>query len=241
MWLTAEQRPIKDVPSVVLWLLVIVIAVQVSWATVRPQPVAEAADLPVPPEAGLLRLMSLGEHVAMSRFVSLWLQAFDNQPGVSIPFRELDYHRVTAWLDRALQLDPASDYPLLSASRVYAEVTEPGRQRIMLEFVAEKFMEAPNERWPWLAHAVFVAKHRLKDLELALEYSEMLARYATAEHVPHWARQMHIYTLEDMGELESAMVLLGGLIDSGAIDDPHELQFLQRRLEMLQAELGEQG
>lgn len=240
MWITAAQRPLSDVPLAVWVLLFAVLAVQLSWANFRPQPVAEAADLPPPPDTAVLKLMSLGDHVAMSRFLSLWLQTFDNQPGVSIPFRELDYPRVTAWLERVLELDRSSYYPLLSASRVYAEVADPERQQIMLEFVANKFMEAPNERWQWLAHAVFIAKHRLEDLELALRYAEMLASHATADHVPHWARQMHIYTLEDMGELESAMVLLGGLIDSGAIDDPHELQFLQRRLEILQAELDEQ-
>jgi hypothetical protein len=241
MLIAGKQRSIMDVPMVVMVLLAVVLSLQIAWASLRPQPVAQAADLPPPPETALLRLPSLGDHVAMSRFLSLWLQAFDNQPGISIPFRELDYPRVVAWLDRILELDPGSDYPLLSASRVYAEVIDPGRQRIMLEFVADKFMQAPNDRWQWLAHAVFVAKHRLNDLELALRYAELLARHAMADDVPHWARQMHIYTLEDMGEIEAAMVLLGGLIDSGAISDPHELQFLQRRLEMLQAELDEQG
>ena len=42
-----------------------------------------------------------------------------------------------------------------------------------------------------------------------------------------------------MGELESAKVLLGGLLDSGQITDPHERWFLSQRLAELEARLGE--
>ena len=45
--------------------------------------------------------------------MTLYLQAFDNQPGVSIPFRDLDYRRVTQWLETILALDAAGQYPLL--------------------------------------------------------------------------------------------------------------------------------
>ena len=41
---------------------------------------------------------------------------------------------------------------------------------------------------------------------------------------------MRIFVLEDMGELESAKVLLGGLLASGKIADRHERYFLTERL-----------
>ncbi|MGH8615637.1 MAG: hypothetical protein ACREYF_27365, partial [Gammaproteobacteria bacterium] len=162
-----------------------------------------------------------------------WLQAFDNQPGISIPFRELDYRQVIGWLERVLRLDERTQYPLLAASRVYAEVPVPTKQRQMLEFVYQQFLSDPNRRWPWMAHAAFVAKHRLKDLPLALKYARALTNYATGAKVPHWVQQMQIFVLEDMGEVESAKVLLGGLIESGTITDPHELRFLEERLQGL--------
>ena len=45
---------------------------------------------------------------------------------------------------------------------------------------------------------------------------------------------MHIFILEDIGELESAKILLGGLLASGEIKDERELHFLTERLEDLQ-------
>jgi len=40
--------------------------------------------------------------------------------------------------------------------------------------------------------------------------------------------------LEDMGEVEAARILVGGLIASGAIKDPHELRFLENKLRVLE-------
>ena len=224
-----------DVPRLILVFLVIAFAIQITWHAAKPLLDPEARPLPEPLSAGQLQLYSLGDPLVVAKMIMLWLQAFDNQPGISIPFRELDYHKVTGWLDNILTLDSKGQYPLLAASRVYTQVPDEARQRLMLEFVYEKFFEDPDRRWPSLTHAVYVAKHVLNDLPLALRYAEALAHHVTVENIPHWVKQMHIYVLEDMDEIESAKVLIGGLIDSGAIKDEHELRFLMQRLERLEA------
>ena len=180
--------------------------------------------------------IGIGEDVALAKLIMLGLQSYDNQPGISIPFAALDYGRLIGWLRAILTLDPDGAYPLLSASRIYSEVPDAQRQRAILDFVKESFLTDPNTRWPWMAHAVYVAKHRLGDMDLALAYARLLAAHATGPQVPHWARQMVIFVLEDMGEIEAAKVLLGGLLDSGQVSDPHERWFLSNRLEQLEAQ-----
>ena len=76
-----------------------------------------------------------------------------------------------------------------------------------------------------------MAKHRLQDMSLALAYADAIASRAT--RAPHWARQMRIFLLEDMGEKEAATILLGGLLASGEITDPQEIYFLTERLKAL--------
>ena len=44
---------------------------------------------------------------------------------------------------------------------------------------------------------------------------------------------MRIFILEDLGELEAATVLLGGLLASGEITEPKEIHFLTQRLEQM--------
>ncbi len=215
-------------------ILIVVLALQflVHWRTAPPR--ASGADLPALPSVSVLRAASLDEPIALSKALMLYLQAFDNQPGLSIPFRDLNYSRVEQWLTVIIALDPPSQYPLLSASRLYAEVPVPAKQRQMLDFVHRAFLQDPNRRWPWLAHAVLIAKHRLKDLPLAASYAADLREYARGEQVPHWVQQMEIFIREDMNEVESAKILLGGLLQSSRVADPKEWHFLSEKLKQLE-------
>ncbi len=230
-----RERRLSSVPRPVVAVLVVGLASQLLWHGVRPGPEAEPRALPRPPSTAALRVASLGEPIVLAKLLMLWLQSFDNQPGVSIPFRALDYERVEAWLERILALDPRAQYPLLAASRVYAAVPVEAKQRRMLDFVYRQFTADPNRRWRWLAHAALVARHRLDDPALALKYARAITERATAPEVPFWARDLTVLILEDMGELEAARVLVGGLLESGMIRDPSELRFLKRKLAELEA------
>jgi hypothetical protein len=218
-------------------LLGALLALQIGWRASQPSPAASAEALSPPPASGALRAAGLGEPVPLAGLLALRLQAFDNQPGVSIPFAALDYGRVTAWLSALLALDPRADYPLLMASHLYAQVPDAARQRAMLDFVHRAFLDDPNHRWRWLAHAALVAKHRLHDLPLALMYARAVAERARGADVPHWAQQMPIFILEDMGELEAARIELGALLATGSITDPREKHFLTERYLELEVKL----
>jgi len=227
---SGKERPVSCVPKPVLFLLAMGLVLQLVLHAGLARPEITRKPLPTPTHQSILSASSLGDPVAFSRLLMLWLQGFDHQPGVSIPFIQLDYGHLIGWLDRILFLDPGSSYPLLSAVRIYSEVPDPAKQRLVLDYVYNKFQENPALRWQWMAHAVYVAKHRLKDKELALRYARELRLRTTAQNAPDWARQMELFVLEDMGELESAQVLLGGLIDSGEITDQREIDFLISRL-----------
>ena len=229
------ERPISTVPGVVLGLLAAALAAQIVLKTAEPRPAATALDLPDPPPRAALQLAAMGEPIATANMLSLYLQAFDNQPGISIPFKDLDYVKVESWLTSILELDPPGQYPLMMASQIYAQVPDIRKQRQMLDLTYRKFSVDPNRRWRWLAHAAIMAKHRLSDPALALRYARALSEHAIASSVPDWAKQMHIFVLEDMGEIETVKILLGGLLVSGTVTDPHEMHFLTERLKVLQS------
>lgn len=196
--------------------------------------VAKAEDLPAPFSTRTYVLSSLGEPIAASKFLNLWLQAFDNQPGASISFHQLNYPRITEWLDTSLELDDRGHYPMLVAARVYGSVKNPDKQRVMMDYVFYKFNENPQKYWRWLAHVVITAKHELKDFDLALKYANALADEAIGSDVPYWAKDMKIIVLEDMGQVEAAKILVGALIDSKEITDPYELKFLVQKIAVLE-------
>jgi hypothetical protein len=232
-----SERAWASVPPGLWALLGLLLTAQVLLRASAPAPTALASELPQPPATPYLRVAALDDPPTLAYAMSLRLQTFDNQPGVSLPFASLDYARVEAWLDAMLTLDPASQYPMLMAAHLYAQVLgHPDKQREMAEFVYRKFLESPRRRWPWLAHVAIMAKHRLKDPRLAIRYADAIRDHANAPEVPSWARQMHIFLREDVGELESARALLGGLLDSGTVTDPQEFRFLMERLKVMDAE-----
>jgi hypothetical protein len=228
------ERPVSAVPRAILAFLAVALAAQLALKAGAARPSATAEDLPPVPSIGALRLASFGEPVALAKGLMLYLQAFDYQSGTRVPYRDLDYDRVEAWLAAILELDPSGQYPLLAASRLYAEVPDEAKQRSMLEFIYRQFLVDPDRRWPWLAHATVIAKHRLHDLPLALRFARAIERLATAPDVPLWARQMQAFILEDMNELDAARLVIGGYVSSGKVKDPGELRFLDERLEELE-------
>jgi hypothetical protein len=230
-----SERRLSAVPRGLLWALAAAFLLQLTFAALQPRPRAVAEDLPVLHSAAVLRAVSLGDPIPLAQALTLYLQAYDNQPGISIPFLQLDYDRVEQWLTRILELDPVGQYPLMMAAQVYAQVPDARKQRRMLEFVYARFSADPDRRWRWLAHAVIITRHRLEDPALALRYARALRVGARGPSVPGWARQMEIFLYEDMGEYQSAKVLLGGLLASGEVSDPHEVRFLLERLKALEA------
>jgi len=231
------QRTIAAVPRFVSALLAFALAAQIGIKANSPAPRASAGDLSPAPSIAALRIASFGDPVALAKILMLYLQAFDYQSGSAVPYRDLDYERLESWLSRILELDPRGQYPLLAASRLYAEVPVQAKQRSMLEFIYRQFLLDPNRRWPWLAHATVIAKHTLHDLPLALRYAQAIQRYAVGDNVPLWAKQMEIFILEDLNELETARVIIGGYLASGTVKDPAELRFLDERLRQLEARM----
>src|SRR5260370_40000688 len=140
------ERPIARVPRLVLALLALGLAAQIGLKAGSPPPRAKAEDLSPAPGIAALRLASFGDPVALAKALMLYLQAFDYHAGSKVPYRDLDYGRLEAWLARILELDPRGQYPLLAASRLYAEVPLEAKQRSMLEFIYRQFLLAPDLR-----------------------------------------------------------------------------------------------
>lgn len=167
-------------------LVAAAIAAQVLVRALLPPPSVAAEPVPPAPASAWLRAASLGEPEVLSRMLMLHVQTFDQDRSL----RTLDYTALAAWLDRALDLDPRAQAPLLAAADVYGAVHDPARVRIMLDWIERRFSEDPARRWPWLAHAALLARHRLHDPALARRYAQALRRHASGPQVPPWVREL---------------------------------------------------
>jgi hypothetical protein len=223
-------------PQWVVPLLLVGFTFQAALSWTLPRPWDSKTSPGQAPAATSVMVASLGESKASALGMMLYLQTFDSQAGGSVALRRLDQAAVRSWINRALELDPQASYPLLLASRVYASSARHDDARAMLSLVRERFAEAPNERWPWMAHAVHVARVDLQDDGLARDLAAQLRERATGAQVPSWAKQMEIFLLEALDDREAAQRLLGGLLQSGQVKDPAELEFLAGRMKALMDE-----
>lgn len=228
-----SAKRLTTVPLIFLLFFFLFLTLQILFELNRHNIYAAGKELPPAPAKESLSLANFGEPIAAAKLMMLWLQAFDNQPGISIPFSKINYDRLQIWLERIISLDEKSQYPLLAASRIYTQVTDKNKLKKMLLFVARKFEEDPAARWPWMAHAAIVARHRLQDKQLSLKLANQISEKEDINVIPSWAKQMKIFLLENMGEHEAAAILLGGLIESDSVSDKHELQFLKEQLTRL--------
>lgn len=228
-----QQRSLRSVPKKIIGLLILSLGLQIVWHYQLPPPRLQIQALNEPPPLELLHIISLGDPIVNAKILMLWLQAYDIQSGQFLSYQELNYTALQQWLERILRLDPHSQYPLLVASHLYSTIPNTDKQRLMLDFVYQEFFIDPTRRWPWLAHATILAKHRLKDLPLALKYAQAITNHATPQ-MPTWAQEMQIFILEEMGELERARLVIGGMLASGKLTEPNEIKFLHDKLQALE-------
>jgi hypothetical protein len=229
------ERSLSAVPRPVIFVLVLALSAHLVVMAMSRVQRAGTEDLPAAPHTQSLRVAGLGDPVPIAKLLMLYVQAFDLRATNPIPFQALDYDKLIAWLRVTLALDPAGQYPLFAASRIYAVVPDESRSRKMLEFIYTEFFKDPNRRWPWLAEAAVIAKHQLHDLPLAQRYAAAVQEKTTSPDIPLWAKQMNAFILEDMNELEQARIMIGGFIASGQVKEPGELRLLEQRLRDIEA------
>jgi hypothetical protein len=235
-----SERPLSQLPRP-LWIgLLILFGLQVlvHQAAIQ-QNVLSYRPLSTPFASTIYQGLSMGSGQLLSYLLAIRLQLHDNQAGKHIRYSQLDYQRLVNWLDQIYQLNTQSEYTMLLASRVYSQTRDRDRLRIILEYIDRTFMQNPQSHWRRLAEASVIAKHKLGDLQLALQMADKLSSQPASVEMPRWARDIQFILLGDMNEFETAITIIVALLQSEAVNDPDEARFLQEKLLYFQQKLSE--
>jgi hypothetical protein len=173
----------------------------------------------------------------MSYLLAIGLQLHDNQKGKHVPYSRLDYDFLSQWLSAVYSLNPDSEYPAFLASRVYSQVKDKNKVRLMIQQIELMFESNPQKFWRRMTEACLLAKHQLKDLDLALNLAKQISSLPQSIKMPFWARDMKLILLDELDQNESAALLIASLLQSGQIIDADEKRFLEFRLSKIKQKM----
>ena len=112
----------------------------------------------------------------------------------------------------------------------FSQSQNPEDVRIVISFLAYIAIRDPDRNWRWMAHAIYLARHRVKDMNLALSLAHRMAAMKSPS-IPVWAQQMPAFVLADVGEKEAARDLMEAIIDSEKGLHPNEVEFMRDFIE----------
>ena len=234
------ERPMRMLPRPLLAGFVLLFVFQaVNHHLGRERLEATYQPLTRPYSADAYRAMAMGSYRLLGYLLSLRLQLHDNQAGQHFRYSLMDYDLLVDWLETLSDIDTDSEYPMLLASRIYTQTGNPERLRKILGFIERRFDDNPQLHWRRLAEASLIAKHKLKDLDLALRFADKLAKQPASVKMPHWARDFQFLLLAELNETESAIAIIEALLQSGSVKDPDERRFLREKLSDFQQKLFE--
>jgi hypothetical protein len=232
------ERPFNSLPRPLVACFLVVLGVQI-WMAQGALSAGELAykPLPDPNASSTYRVASMGSDRLLSYLLAIRLQLHDNQSGKHMRYEQLDYQKLTHWLDQITALNPHSEYPTMLASRVYSQTNDKQNMRLMIDFIQASFTRDPQLHWRRMTEATILAKHKLGDLSLALSLAEQLTTQPIDVVMPQWARDMQFILLGELNEFEAGIAMIVAMLESGSLENADERRFLKVKLLEFQQKL----
>lgn len=182
---------------------------------------------PVPSKEGAL-IMGLGDAQFSYRFGAITLQGLGDGGGQVTPLKDYDYEKLGQWFWLLHGLDPASnDVPMLAAY-YFGGTPVPKDVAVVVDYLGVIGQNPAGNKWRWLAHAIFLARHRMNDMDLSLDLAYKLSKMEpVGDTLPIWARQMPAFVLAEKGDKQAAREIVENILLSSQQFHPNEVNFMK--------------
>jgi hypothetical protein len=168
--------------------------------------------VPVLPGREAIRALSFGDEEAYFRYMALTLQNLGDGYGQVMPLYRYNYALLKEWFLTLDALDARSHFVPSLASYYFSHTQYAPDIRYLVEYLDAHTATQAKEKWWWIAQAVYLANHKMKDPALALRLAERLAN-SGASDMPMWAKEMPAFIHEKRGELHEAYLIIKGLLE----------------------------
>lgn len=221
------MRPQKVEQLISAFLVVAVALNLVIWQGSR-DVFAKWDGVPPVPERRSAVMMGLGDAEFAYRFGAITLQNLGDSGGEVTALKDYNYQELGKWFWLLDSLDPASNHVPMLAAYYFGATHVPSDVRVVYDYLSKIGTNPAGQKWRWLVHAIFLARHRLYDLDLALDLAYKLSKMQLVDdRMPAWARQMPALVLAEKGEKEDARRIVESLLMSSDQIHPNEVGFME--------------
>ncbi len=185
-------------------------------------------NVPPVPGEGQASSMALGDQQFAYRMTGLTLQNLGDTGGRSTALTDYDYQKLSKWLFLMDKMDSRSDYAPFLAAFYFGATPDKTQLPPIVDFLEYAGERTTGEKWRWLAHAMYLARFEVNDLDRALGLANKLANLESETHMPAWTKQMPAFIQTQMGNKEAAYEIMLNILKSRAENlDPAEVSFTQ--------------
>lgn len=185
------------------------------------------SNVPFAPSKNIAALNFGGDNQLAYRVYASVLQNSGSVDGKDISLKKYNYNILKDWFFLSHELDSRSDVVPLLAAYYYGGINDPEKLSHILDYLLLVGRSSEGEKWRWLGHAVYIARHQMQDNDKALELAYLLASNKSPD-LADWARQMPAFILNDQGNNDLAYkIMLNLLISNADTLHPNELFFMQ--------------
>jgi hypothetical protein len=184
--------------------------------------------VPEPPTPAAVKALSWGDEEFYFRMSALTIQNAGDTFGRTTALTDYNYEKLYAWWKILDSLNPTSDFVPPLASYYYGS-SKDGVNDIpyVVKYLREHASADPLNKWWWYSQAVYHAKHKMNDLDLALEIAEEMAERVPEEAgAPLWIRQMPAFIYEAKGEYNASCNIILNIIKNQKDVKEGEMNFM---------------
>ncbi len=189
------------------------------------------ANVPPPPSTFGASMGTLGDRQLAYRIGGLMLQNFGDTGGMTTRLDQYDFNKLGAWFRLEDGLDPHSSYIPYLASFYYGGTQNGAQLRPVVDYLADVGRRPHHVKngipnWRWLGQAVYLARFRLGDLDLALKLANELATL-NRPGMPAWTKQMPVFVMNAQGDKAAAYALMMSILkEDGGKMQKAEVNFM---------------
>lgn len=207
------------------------------------QMIPDMGVVPEPASKHALDIFSFGDEEFLFRVMAFRLNNAGDTFGRTTALYKYDLKKVYAWFTVLDTFDhEANIFPYLAAY-YFSQTQKKSDVHYMIRYLKEHSdSDWLAKKWWWRTQAIYLANHKLKDKDWALQMAQPLEK---AEGIPFWARQLSAFVHEQSGEFSDALTIVENILKNAKDIPPSELQFMYyfvkerlNKLEELEKRLG---